>query len=102
MQQTAQFRRLSIAYRIAWQHFMVSVDFWQSQEPQSVAAQQAAFVVEQTTSLYHKTRNELADYILSNRSKDPSNARTFQSPAEAFNDASASVLSGHCATFPTA
>jgi hypothetical protein len=73
MQDKAEFQRLHTAYRSAWRHFVIAVDCWQSHKGDGLAAQQFPIVVEQAKILYRKSRNELADYIFSNRSKDLSN-----------------------------
>jgi hypothetical protein len=87
MQET-EFRRLRTAYLTAWRHLVIAVNLWQSQQAQSVAAQQAGLVVEHANNVYRKSRNELADYLLQKRSKGCANAATFQSRAEIFSDAS--------------
>jgi hypothetical protein len=74
MQEKAEFQRLHTAYRSAWREFVIAVDGWQSQTAHSLAAQQFAAVMEQAESLYRKSRNELADYLMSNTSKHLSTA----------------------------
>ncbi len=65
--QENELRRLQTAYRASWRHFVTAVEVCRSEQPQSAAAQQAAFLADQARNLYRTSRNELADYILSNR-----------------------------------
>ena len=74
MRKTPEFQRLNAAYRSAWRLFVVTVDQWLSQDAENAAAQEPSAAVEQAEILYRKRRDELADYILSNRSNDLSNA----------------------------
>lgn len=61
MQEKAEFQRLYAAYRSAWRQFVMAVEWWQSQKPDDVAAQESALVVEQAQKLYRESRNELAN-----------------------------------------
>ena len=73
MQQNPEMQKLYTAYRSAWRQFVIAVDCWKS-KGDSVAAQQFAPAVERAESLYRKRRNELFEYLISNRSKNLSNA----------------------------
>lgn len=73
MQQKAELQTLYRAYRSAWRQFVIAVHGWQS-EGDSLAAQQFALAVKEAESLYRKRRNELFEYMISNTSKDLSNA----------------------------
>ena len=70
MQQKAEFQKLHRAYRSTWRHFVIAVDWWQSQKADSLAAQEFALIAGQAESLYRESRNELADYMISNTSKE--------------------------------
>jgi hypothetical protein len=52
---------------------VIEVELWQSRNAESSAFQDA---VEQAEILYRKSRNELADYMISNNAKTLSNAAT--------------------------
>ena len=69
MQEKAEFQRLHKTYRSAWQQFVMAVEWWQSQKPDDVAAQEFALAIEQAERLYRESRNELANYMISNASK---------------------------------
>ena len=103
MQQT-ELRRLQSAYRAAWRHFVTAVELCRSEQPQSPTAQQAAFVAEQAKNLYRKRRNELADYILSNRratigsTKAPFNAGP-QQASIATTESAAATTKNVCGSF---
>ena len=73
MQHKPELQNLYTAYRSAWRQFVLAVDAWQS-ERASVAAEQFALAVEDAENNYRKRRNELLDYMVSNTSKDLSNA----------------------------
>ena len=102
MQEKAEFQRLHKTYRSAWRQFVMAVEWWQSQKPDDVAAQEFALVIEQAERLYRESRNELANYMISNASKSLSNAARFQPRAEAFGVAGASLATGHGSSLPTA
>lgn len=74
MQEKAEFQKLYTAYRSAWRQYVIAVDWWQAQKSDSLAAQQFALVVAPAESLYRKSRNEFADYMISNTSKELTNA----------------------------
>jgi hypothetical protein len=76
MQERAEFKTLYAAYRRAWCHFVVEVEAWQSGKPEKTAVQEPAAALQQAEILYRQSRNELADYMLSQNSKRLSNAAT--------------------------
>ena len=73
MQQKSEFQRLCTAYRTAWREFVLTVDCCQS-KADILSPQQFALLMEQAESRYRKSRNELADYMVSNTSNELSNA----------------------------
>ena len=64
MPERAEFKRLYGAYRRAWHDFVIEVESSQSRK------------AEQAEILYRKSRNELADYMISNNAKRLSNTAT--------------------------
>jgi hypothetical protein len=76
MQERAEFNTLNAAYRRAWRNFVIEVECWQSRNAEGIAVQQAAAAVEQAEILYRKSRNELADYMISNKLQKLSRAAT--------------------------
>ena len=76
MQERAEFNTLNAAYRRAWRNFVTEVECWQSPNAEGIAVQEAVAAVEQAEILYRKSRNELADYLISNKLQKLSNAAT--------------------------
>ena len=91
MQEKPEFQRLQMAYRSAWREFVIAIERWQSHTSDSLAAQQSALLLEQAESVYRKSRNELANYMLSGTSKSLSNVERLRPRAETFRVAGASV-----------
>jgi hypothetical protein len=85
MPERAEFKTLYAAYRRAWRDFVVEVESSQSRKAQSIPVQEAVVAVEQAEILYRKSRNELADYMISN------NARTFSDTATLHGELKLSV-----------
>lgn len=67
MQERAEFNILNAAYRRAWRNFVTEVECRQCTNAEGIAVQKAVAAVEQAEMLYRKSRNELADYIISNK-----------------------------------
>jgi hypothetical protein len=80
MHDRAEFQTLYTAYRRAWRLFANEVELGQSQN-----------AINRAELLYRETRNRLADYLISNKSR-----------VETFPKARASVASESGASLPTA
>ena len=95
MHERAEFQTLRTAYRRAWHRFVIEVGVWQASGSGNSAGSAANAAVEQAELLYRRSRNELADYMISNKSKDLNKTTRFRPLAETFSGASASVSSSH-------
>jgi hypothetical protein len=74
MHERAEFNALNAAYRRAWRNFVIEVECRQSTNAEGIAIQQAVAAMEQAEILYRKSRNELADFMISNKLQKASKA----------------------------